>query len=221
MLTEEVFMTHRPNRTIPVLSCFLMLGIVLLFAAPARSAIRANFESPGNGEVVAGVTLVRGWTFDDAGGQITSVELLIDGVVHPLGHIACCTARPDVAGAPDFVSFPNALNSGFGLTFNWGNLSPGTHTLQVRIQSSGSPEFLSDVRTVTVVNIGGYDFLNQFDMNLSFPFIQEDGTLFADCIQVRDKSSGETKFIDAIFRWQEACQCLVLIDSIDDDQCEE
>ncbi len=211
-----------PHRSLAIsfLSSIFLLGTFVSFTNPAHAGIQASFESPGNNEEVAGIAVVRGWAFDDVeANNITSVELLIDGAVHALGRIACCTARPDVEGS--FPAEGNSLNSGFGLTFNWGNLSEGPHTLQVRVQSSGSPEFLSDVRTVTVVNAGGFDFLDQFtlDFDLISPEIQEDGTIFMDCVQVRDASSGATKFVDVTYRWQPACQCLTLINSVDDEEC--
>lgn len=210
-----------PHRSLAIsfLSSIFLLGTFVSFTNPAHAGIQASFESPGNNEEVAGIAVVRGWAFDDIeANNITSVELLIDGAVHALGRIACCTARPDVEDS--FPAEGNSLNSGFGLTFNWGNLSEGPHTLQVRVQSSGSPEFLSDVRTVTVVNPGGFDFLDQFTLNSDlFADIQDDGTIFIECVPIRDASSGATKFIDATYSWQPACQCLTLINSVDDEEC--
>lgn len=213
-----------PHRSLAIsfLSSIFLLGTFVSFTNPAHAGIQASFESPGNNEEVAGIAVVRGWAFDDIeANNITSVELLIDGAVHALGRIACCTARPDVEDS--FPAEGNSLNSGFGLTFNWGNLSEGPHTLQVRVQSSGSPEFLSDVRTVTVVNPGGFDFLDQLSLDpaefFTFAELQDDGTLFVECAQARDASSGATKFVDLTYRWQPACQCLTLISSVDDEEC--
>jgi hypothetical protein len=192
----------------------------LLFTTnTARADLQANFESPANNDIVSGVAVIRGWAFDTTpSGQITGIQLTIDGVSQ--GNVACCTQRPDVAAAPQFASFPNALNSGFGITTNWGNYTDGLHTIRVQITST-TGTFDSGERTVTVVRAAGFDFLDQFSMDLELGFseISEEGDILVECIQVRDASSGSTAFVNATFRWQQGCQCLVMINSVVNEDC--
>lgn len=207
-------MVRRIGRTIHFLACILALGSSLLSATAARADLTANFESPAANDIVSGVAVIRGWGFDTAGGQITNIQLTIDGVSQ--GNVACCTARPDVVQA-----IPTApLNSGFGLTTNWGNFPAGPHTIRVQITST-SGTFDSGERTITVVNAGGFDFLDQLSfIDFADAFVDVDGTIFAFCVQARDASSGAMKFVDLTYRWQPACQCLTLINSEEDDECE-
>jgi hypothetical protein len=153
-----------------------------------------------------------------SGVQITSVELFIDGT--SLGDIACCTTRLDVQAA--FPNDANAGNSGFGLTWTWGNLSAGPHTIRVEVRAANGETFVSDTRTITVVKLGDFSFLSQFsaDIDESFAQVEEDNTLCVENVEITDKSSGETKFVKAVFRWQEACQCLTLISTEEDGYCD-
>lgn len=210
-------MTQHHNRAIPFLACILALGTFCLPVTSAHADLTANFESPAANDIVSGVAVIRGWGFDTTGGQITSIQLTIDGVSQ--GAVACCTARPDVQAA-----FPAApINSGFGLTTNWGNFAAGPHTIRVQITST-SGTFDSGERNITVVNAGGFAFLNQLTLDLvdlfTYAELQEDGTLFVECAQARDASSGATKFVDLTYQWQQACQCLTLINSVDDEDCD-
>jgi len=202
------------------LCCLCALAIALLlptFAAYAE--LRANFESPLNNDAVAGVSVIRGWTYDTVSSvQISNVELFIDGV--SLGSIACCTTRLDVQAA--FPNDANAGNSGFGLTWTWGNLSAGSHTIRVEVRAANGETFVSDTRTVTVVKLGDFSFLSQFnaDIDGSFAQVEEDNTICVENVEISDKSSGATKFVKAVFRWQETCQCLTLISTEEDGYCD-
>lgn len=131
-------------------------GLVSVKAAQssAVSALKATLESPKNGQVGSGLTVIRGWTFAAAGRAIRRVQLIVDGALGPT--IPCCSERGDVAAA--FPGEPNARNSGFGLTFNYGVLASGVHTIAVEIEDSAG-----ETRTLTagvvVKRPGEFEFL--------------------------------------------------------------
>ena len=90
----------------------------LVFSAPASAQaageIHSYWESPEEGQVAAGLALVRGWAFAEpaAGVDFAAVEtvhLSIDGT--PAGTVPCCTYRDDVR-----TTFPT-LTDGFS---GWG-----------------------------------------------------------------------------------------------------
>src|SRR5581483_1338189 len=98
----------------------------------------------------------------------------------------------------------------------------GTHTLRVEIRTSAGTSVVSDTRTITVVKPGNFSFLSQFavDVDDSFAQVEENNTVCVENIQITDKSTGATKLVKGVFRWQEACQCLTLISTEDDGFCD-
>ena len=100
-------------------------------------------ESPAHGAVVSGIDIIRGWSFAEVRGvRIAQVELYLDGRREAV--IPCCSTRPDVAAAkPDFPR-ANTSQSGWGITTNWGNLSPGRHTVRVRVTSTDEGRWFSE-----------------------------------------------------------------------------
>jgi hypothetical protein len=52
---------------------------------------------------------------------------------------------------------------------------------------------------------GDFSFLDQFtvDVDASFAQVEEGNTLSTENVQITDKSSGTTKFVKGLFRWQE------------------
>jgi hypothetical protein len=85
-----------------------------------------QLESPVHGGVSSGVSNIRGWAVGQAG--IDYVELSINGVLH--GNIPIGGRRGDVRAA--FPTYPGSAASGFSMAFNYGNLSPGAHTVTVK-----------------------------------------------------------------------------------------
>lgn len=186
---------------------------LLLFLPPSgQAAIQASFESPLNGQAVAAIFIIRGWSFDtQSGNQITGVKLFIDDVV--AGDVPCCSGRADVQGA--FPQFPtqNTLNSGWGITFNWGVLNAGTHTIRIEINSSSGEVFTTETRTVTVVRLGDFEFLDQFD--LSQASVQVEGNdLVVKNLTVQDQATKRQKRVEARFRWFESSQSFGLIEAV-------
>ena len=131
-----------------------------LLPGSAWASMSFNFEGPDNGQPVSGIGIVRGWTFDtQPGSQINSVAFFVDGVLQ--ADIPYGSTRPDIGQA--YPMYSNAQTSGWGLTFNWGNLAPGPHSVRVDLQSSTGEVVSTEPRTVTVVRPGDFSFLDKFD----------------------------------------------------------
>lgn len=177
------------------------------------SDLQAVFESPSEGGMASGVSVIRGWAFPPSGRTIRSVQLLVDGTVSQ--SIPCCSDRRDVADA--YPDEPNAKNSGFGVTFNYGRLAPGPHTIGVRIEdSSGSVRSFQS--QITVVAPAGFEFLDEFDLSTADPRIVGE-ELVVTGVKVRDKASHATSFRILRFRWDIASQGFSLVrDNIDPEQ---
>ena len=189
----------------PLLSA-LFASFLLFPYSSADAVIRATFENPGNAQPVAGVTTISGWAFDtETGSHISSVTLLIDETLR--WDIPCCSERRDVPLTFPAVPAEQTLSSGWGMTFNWGLLSAGVHTLKVEIESTSGQIFSTQTRTVTVVKPGEFEFLDQFDLSAAEPSILGN-QLVLKGVEVRDKASKQTKTVDVRFRWLQNSQSL-------------
>jgi hypothetical protein len=174
-----------------------------------QAGIMAAFESPEAGPV-SGVTVIRGWAFAiQAGVQIGSIELFIDGV--SAGDIPCCSPRGDVQAA--FPDNPNALNSGWGTTFNWGVLNAGIHKVQVVTRNTTGEQLATETRTVTVVKPGNFAFLDQFSLSAATARIEGDQLIVEGAV-VRDKASQQQKQITARYRWFTSSQSLQTVEAV-------
>ena len=183
---------------------------IVLGMQPAHAALMAELEGPLNNQPVSGIGIIRGWAFSDTvGSRISQVTLRIDG--KDITTIPCCGERADVQGA--FPQFPadNTRNSGFGITFNYGNLSAGAHTLEVAIQDSGGAQF-NRAHTITVVKAGDFSYIDQVDLNGATAELQE-GDVVMTGLRVRDKASQQEKRVNARLRWFQNTQALGLVDS--------
>ncbi|MGE0682977.1 MAG: hypothetical protein AB7P69_19000, partial [Candidatus Binatia bacterium] len=171
-------------------------------------ALCGVLESPSDGPV-AGIGVLRGWTFPVQGRFLRRVRIVIDPVIDPTPgpEIPCCSPRADVAGA--FPGEINALDSGFGVTINYSELEAGAHTIGVRIEDSEG-EVLELVAQVTVVRPNNYAFLDRFD--LSAAAVTIDGKdLVVSAVQVRDKATHRTTARIFRFRWDVSAQGFLLI----------
>ena len=83
-------------------------------------------EEPVNADTASGISNVRGWAVATQG--IEKVELFVDGQY--VSEIPFGGQRFDVEGV--FPSVRNSVNSGFGQTFNYSQLSEGAHSITVR-----------------------------------------------------------------------------------------
>src|SRR5262249_43810811 len=122
--------------------------------------VASSFESPEQEQVVSGIGVIRGWAFDEAGGPIRAIGLVIDGQWS--GTIPCCSQRADVAAA--YPDQPAALLSGWGTVFNYGLLGAGPHTIGVTAEYWSYVKALG-VHAVTVVRPGGFECLDPFDLS--------------------------------------------------------
>lgn len=182
--------------------CFLVSGV-------AHAAIMADFEYPQNGDVVSGVALIRGWAFDtQTGVQISQVELFIDGQL--VDMVPCCSRRGDVQSAFSPPHPPEStLHSGFGKTFNWGNLSTGTHTVRIAIRTTAGEVLPFEDRTVTVVKLGDRAFINQDQFDLTGAIVTlNNNRLDAKCIRVTNSTSSMASFVNGAFGWVQSDQAL-------------
>lgn len=106
-------------------------------------AIRAALEEPSAGQPASGVTNIRGWAVGTAG--IKSISLYIDGSYAT--DIPYGGERADVE-----QQFPNYLNpkeSGYSMSFYWGNLTPGLHNIEIRaLDNAGRTESVKSDFTV-------------------------------------------------------------------------
>lgn len=177
-------------------------------SAQAAPTVVAAFESPEANHIAAGVGVVRGWAFaDTTGAAITEVRLVIDGITN--GTVPCCSARGDIAAA--YPGNPNALNSGWGATFNYGLLSSGFHTFGVQITDSAGASF-SDSHGVTAVKIGGFEFLDQFTPSGATARIEGEDIVL-EGIQGRDQASQQTRVVNVRLRWLQSAQALGIVAS--------
>jgi len=186
-------------------------GAVYRLTNTAPATITSAFESPENGQIVSGITTIRGWSFAaQAGVKISNVELFIDGV--PRSDIPCCARRTDVqAGFPQFPS-ENTLNSGWGMAFNWGLLNAGLHSVRVEITSNAGERFVSETHMILVARLGDFQFLDQFDISNAKTRIEGD-ELVMEGVVVRDKVTQAQKEITVRFQWSQNSQSLNVIES--------
>jgi len=172
----------------------------------AWAGITAVFESPEHNDPVSGVGIIRGWAFASAGSSVSAVDLFIDGV--RAFDIPCCSERADVAAA--FPTEPNALRSGFGLTFNYGLLLPGSHVVSVRIADTTSASVRLD-HAVNVVTPGGFEFLDRFDLADAAVALEGEDVVIRG-VRVRDKGTHQEETADLRFRWSQGSQSLGMTD---------
>jgi Tol biopolymer transport system component len=167
--------------------------------------IKAAVESPEPGPV-SGVAVIRGWAFSTReNATVDHVTLLVDG--EPIGDAPCCSERIDVSA--DFSQFAadKTLNSGWGLTFNWGTLTPNAHILRALIHSTSGELLSTEPRTVIVVKPGDFEFLDQFSLAKAIVRVAE-GELIVQRVEVRDKSTQQEKLVDLRYGWSTGSQSM-------------
>ena len=207
--TEEIFSLRSLCSSLCSPLGAALRGLSATASAQAAPGIMAAFESPEEGQAVSGVAVVRGWAFaEPAQAAIVEVRLLIDGTPETL--IPCCSARADVAAL--YPNTPGALDSGWGITLNYGVLTPGFHLLGVQIRTS-TGDALTLNRGVTVVKLGGFEFLDQFDLSSAGSSIQGGTMIAVQGVRIRDKASQQTKTVDVLLQWVQSAQALLVVAS--------
>ncbi|HUP28582.1 MAG TPA: hypothetical protein VM122_00305 [Usitatibacter sp.] len=106
-----------------------------LLIAPSAGAL-GFLENPADGAAASGISVISGWHC-----TATRIEIQIDAETPMRAGLG--TTRPDT------LQVCGHGNSGYGLTFNWARLTPGSHT--IRALADGV-EF--DRATFTVANYG-------------------------------------------------------------------
>jgi hypothetical protein len=182
-------------------------------SAEAASGIASYWESPEEGQVASGLAIVRGWAFTQepvpagVSASIRTIRFAIDGI--PAGTVDCCSDRPDVRQA--FPTNPNAWLSGWGIQLNYGDLTPGAHTLNVRLEGwNGETQTLT--RTITTIRTGGFVFVDHVDLSGATARISGEDIALSG-VQVRDKASQQTKMTELHLRWFQHSQSLGLVAS--------
>ena len=188
-----------------------LLGWMAPAGAQAAPGLVTTFEGPKAGQRVSGIGLVNGWGFAEGPGErIEAVRLVVDG--QAWGTIPCCSTRGDVAA--HFPALPQALNSGWGLTFNYGLLPSGSHTFEVQLEAS-SGEVLSRTHPVTVVRVGEFAFLDQFDLSGATVRLAGEEIVLTG-VRIRDKASQQGKRVTVRVRWFEGRQGLGIVAAHDE-----
>ena len=176
---------------------------------PEPAVVRGFFESPAPGAVVSGIDIIRGWGFADTRGvDIEQVELYLDR--QRTAVIPCCSARPDVAGNFPTAPAANAGQSGWGITTNWGNLTPGPHTLQVVVTSTDGGRWVSDLHPITVLKPGDIAFADRFSLAEAEARL-EGNTLVLDGVVIGTATT-EQEMV-ARYGWQTGAQGVRLLAS--------
>ena len=163
------------------------------------SPIEMSFEGPGDTQSVAGLGVIRGWSFDARlGQQIKALKLFIDDA--QVLRIPCCSPRGDVqAGFPQLPA-QNTLNSGWGTAVNWGALASGTHVVQLRAESTSGQTLATDRHTVTTVRFADFSFVDL--LSLAHAAVWIDGNdLVVERVVVRDKNSQRQAQVTMRLRW--------------------
>ena len=105
-----------------------LIVVMLVWTAEVFSneTSKIVLEEPVDSGVSSGIGNIRGWVISDSG--VDRVELFVNGQYQ--ANIPFGGQRKDVERAYPHV--PNSINSGFGQTFNFGELGYGQHRITVR-----------------------------------------------------------------------------------------
>ena len=108
----------------------VFIGSILIASfswAERNTDIKVVIEEPAVGENYSGITNLRGWAVAPEGMTKYYLNVYIDGeFAFYMPHGA---ARGDVGGA--YPDYPNSDRSGYSMAFNYKNLTPGEHTIEV------------------------------------------------------------------------------------------
>ena len=181
--------------------------------AYAGIGMQSFFESPAEDQSASGISIIRGWAFTDSElTPIREIRLLIDG--KPAGTIPCCSERDDVTKALNPFPLPfreDIYRSGWGTQLNYGDLTPGAHTLTIQIQASDlTTQTLT--RAIQTIRIGGFTFIDQFDLSAAIARIEGEEIVLSG-VRVRDKASQQTKVVEVRLRWFAHSQSLGIVAS--------
>lgn len=124
--------------------------------------------------------------------MIRSPKMQLIGIYRAAGQ----AGQLDIETAVAFSGQPNALNSGWGATFNYDNLSSGPHTVGVQIEDS-TEAAVSLVNNVTVVQLGIFALVDQFYLSETTARLEGEIIVLSGVV-VRDKASQQSKTMVAL-----------------------
>jgi YVTN family beta-propeller protein len=171
------------------------------------TGLTLTYENPPDETIASGIGIISGWTFSPTPGATfpPTVQFRLDD--GPAITIPCCFDRPDVAEAFPTQS-EQALRSGFGGPFNFNRLTSDSHSIAIEAQD-GTGASQSATHKVTVVKLGDFEFLDQFDLSDAEAFINAGTILVLDKVKIRDKATQQTREVSASYVWEESCQCFI------------
>ena len=80
--------------------------------------------------------------------------------------------------------------------------------MQIR---SAAGDLLTLNRGLTVVRLGDFEFLDQFDFYSATARVQDGTLIVVQGVKIRDKVSGQNKVIDAFLQWRQSIQALGIV----------
>jgi hypothetical protein len=174
--------------------------------AQSTTPILGMIESPGFGQVNAGIGVLRGWAFsEDSGATIRTIQAFVDG--QPIGTLPCCSARGDVATL--FPNYPAAGSSGWGAVVNYGALPTGPHTLSIQVTDSRAVTHTFE-RGIETIRIGDAVFVDDLNLANATARIEDEDLVIAG-VHVRDKATQETRVVTLRLRWFENSQSIGVV----------
>ena len=103
----------------------LCLGLVLLAPSLAQAQLTALLETPGDGDNLSGIGVIRGWKCE--AGDITVRFDDDEALTYPMVY---GSERPDTEETPDGKIICGDKDNGFVAIYNWALLDDGEHTAQ-------------------------------------------------------------------------------------------
>ena len=157
-----------------------------------RLPLIGALESPSEGRRVLGLKTIYGWALD--GERISRVKLHIDGeFVCDIPYGGLTEGLRDA-----YPDYPDAERGGFALVWNYSNLTPGVHFVQIEVQNAKG-DVLNLEANVVVQKIPG-EIINQASpTDLLIPGVK----LTVD---------GKTNAYDLRLEWSKESQAFEIID---------
>ncbi len=194
-------MKQRWYRWVPVSAALFAFSLTSAYAE-----ITAKLETPAAGSSASGIALVRGWAFAGNASPVT-VTLRVDGVTLSSFPIECCSARQDVQN-----SNPGApLETGFGATVNYGDISAGPHVIGVEVSATGETTKVIDF-AVVVVRPGNVPLVSTFDLTNATCSNPQPDSILINNVSVSG-SGGSPTVTNVRAQYQTAVQGLVITEA--------
>lgn len=184
---------------------YLIAGVFYLFTAEVFSHEIAKIvlEEPVDSGTSSGIGNIRGWVISGSG--VDRVELFVNGQYQ--ADIPFGGQRKDVESA--YPNVPNSIKSGFGQTFNFGELGYGQHRITVRAYL-GDGLLIEDTAYFKASVLPEPFFPESEKPDLSEASISLDKATGEIRIAKVDLTSGER--LDLRLKWSTAEQGFALVD---------